>query len=75
MASPFFFVNKKSGDLCPWQDYQRLNDATIKNAYLIPCVEVPSAKPTIFTKLDLHTGYNNVHIKEGDEWKGAFITL
>ncbi|CCM06668.1 uncharacterized protein FIBRA_08953 [Fibroporia radiculosa] len=67
MASPFFF------------DYRKLNDATIKNAYPIPQVEdlldcVASAKPTMFTKLDLCAGYNNVRIKEGDEWKGAFIT-
>ena len=27
-----------------------------------------------FTKLDIKWGYNNVHIKEGDEWKAAFIT-
>ncbi|CCM07062.1 uncharacterized protein FIBRA_09384 [Fibroporia radiculosa] len=80
MASPFFFVNKKSGDLRPCQDYRKLNDATIKNAYPIPRVEdlldhITSAKPTMFTKLDLHAGYNNVRIKEGDKWKGAFITL
>ncbi|CCM07168.1 uncharacterized protein FIBRA_09507 [Fibroporia radiculosa] len=79
MASPFFFVNKKSGDLQPCQDYRKLNDTTIKNAYPISRVEdlldcIASAKPIIFTKLDLHAGYNNVHIKEGDEWKGAFIT-
>ena len=28
----------------------------------------------MFTKLDLQWGYNNVHIKEGDEWKAAFAT-
>ncbi|CCM06459.1 uncharacterized protein FIBRA_08723 [Fibroporia radiculosa] len=64
MASLFFFVNKKSGDLRSCQDYRKLNDATIKNAYPIPHVEYlsdhfASAKPTIFTKLDLHARYNN----------------
>jgi len=26
----------------------------------------------VFTKMDLQWGYNNVKVKEGDEWKVAF---
>ena len=29
----------------------------------------------IFTKIDLRWGYNNVWIKEGDEWKAVFMIL
>ena|SRR6266478_3676803 len=29
---------------------------------------------TLFTKVDVWWGYNNIQIKEGDEWKAAFLT-
>ena len=77
MASPFFFVAKKSVDLRPCQDYQRLNEGTIKNSYPLPLVsdlvdQLKGAK--YFTKLDVQWGYNNVRIKDGDQWKAAFKT-
>ena len=77
MASPFFFVAKKSGDLRPCQDYWRLNEGTIKNSYPLPLIsdlvdQLKGAK--YFTKLDIRWEYNNVRIKDGDQWKAAFKT-
>ena len=77
MASPFFFVKKKDGKLRPCQDYRFLNEWTIKNAYPLPLIseimdKLKGAK--YFTKLDVRWGYNNIWIREGDEWKAAFKT-
>jgi len=59
------------------QDYRYLNEWTIKNNYPLPLisdvVENIGTKK-VFTKMDLRWGYNSVHIKEGDEWKVAFMT-
>jgi len=57
------------------QDYWHINEGTIKNAYPLPLIvdildRVRTRK--VFTKLDLHWGYNNVRIKEGNEWKVVF---
>ena len=77
MASPFFFVDKKDGKLRPCQDYRYLNEHTIKNAYPLPLItelldKLKGARR--FTKLDVRWGYNNVRIRDGDQWKAAFKT-
>src|ERR1043165_6439754 len=77
MASPVFFVKKKDGKLRFVQDYRRLNEITVKNRYPLPLVSdivnrLQGAK--YFSKMDVRWGYNNVRIKEGDEWKAAFAT-
>src|SRR3979490_3075309 len=77
MASPVFFIKKKDSGLHFVQDYRKLNDITIKNAYPLPLVpdiinKVAAAKAKHFTKLDVRWGYNSVRIKEGDEWKAAY---
>ena len=56
-------------------NYYILNDQTMKNNYLLPLIidlidNMGSKR--VFTKMDLWWGFNNVRIKEGDEWKGAF---
>ncbi|KAK3506178.1 hypothetical protein QTP70_012512 [Hemibagrus guttatus] len=76
-ASSFFFVAKKDRGLGPCIDYGALNDVTIKFRYPLPLV--PAALEhlcgaTVFTKLDLRSAYNLIRIREGDEWKTAFVT-
>jgi Reverse transcriptase (RNA-dependent DNA polymerase) len=49
----------------------------VKNSYPLPLILeiMDKLKGTkYFTKLDVHWGYNNVQIREGDEWKVAFKT-
>ena len=75
--SPVFFVGKKDGSKRMVMDYCNLNSQTIKNNYLLPLItelinNMRSKK--VFTKMDLRWGFNNVRIKEKDEWKGAFTT-
>ena len=58
-------------------DYRKLNRQTVKNNYPLPLItELVDNMGTkrVFTKMDLRWGYNNVRIKEGDEWKAAFTT-
>ena len=77
MASQFFFIKKKDGKLQPCQDYQYLNDWTVKNTYLLPLIselmdKLKGAK--YFSKMDVQWGYNNIRIRQGDEWKAVFKT-
>ena len=73
-----FFVGRKDGKKKMVQDYRYLNEWTVKNNYPLPLISdvlenIGTKK--IFTKMDLRWGYNNMWIKEGDEWKAAFTTL
>ena len=77
IRAPVFFVKKKEGSLCLVQDYQKLNEITVKNSYLLLLVSnmlTRLCNVEWFTTLDLHWGFNNVQLKEGDEWKAAFST-
>jgi len=72
-----FFIGKKDGSKQMVMDYRNLNSQTVKNNYPLPLImelidNMGSKK--VFTKMDLRWGFNNVRIKEGDKWKGAFTT-
>ena len=73
--SPVFFVGKKDGSKWIVMDYCNLNDQTVKNNCPLPLItelidNMGSKK--VFTRMNLRWGFNNIRIKEGDEWKRAF---
>ena len=75
MGSPVFFAKAGNGEIRPVIDYRALNEITKKDNYPIPLTtqlvdQLQEAR--FFTKMDLRVGYNQVRIKEGDEWKAAF---
>jgi len=56
IASPFFFIQKKEGSLRPVQDYQALNEVTVKDMYpllLIPDLINKLQSAHYFTKFDV----------------------
>ncbi len=59
------------------QDYRYLNEWMVKNNYPLPLISdvlENIGMKRLFTKMNLRWGYNNIRIKEGDEWKAAFMT-
>jgi len=76
-TAPCFYILKKDSLLRLVQDYRKLNQVTIKDKTPLSLIrevidKLKEAK--YFNKLDLIWGYNNIRIKEGDEWKSAFLT-
>ena len=73
--SPVFFVGKKDRGKYIVMNYRRLNKQTIKNNYPLPLITdlIDSmGNKRVFTKIDLQWNYNNVRIKEENEWKIVF---
>ena len=76
-ASPIVLVRKKSGQIRLCVDYRKVNEITTKDAYPLPrtrdCIDA-MAGATIFTTLDMTSGYNQIPIKTEDIPKTTFVT-
>jgi hypothetical protein len=70
-------VEKKDGTMRMCIDYRALNEVTMKNMYPLPRIEDLFDQlrgASVFSKIDLRSGYHQLRIRPLDIPKKAFIT-
>ena len=76
-GAPILFVQKKDGSLRMCIDYRGLNTITERNRYPLPNIADLLDKftgATVFSSLDLASGYHQIRISDEDVPKTAFTT-
>ncbi|GJZ15437.1 putative reverse transcriptase domain-containing protein, partial [Tanacetum coccineum] len=76
-GAPVLFVKKKDGSFQMCIDYQELNKLTVKNRHPLPRIDDLFDQlqgSSVYSKIDLRSGYHQLRVREGDIPKMAFKT-
>ncbi|KAA0047082.1 pol protein [Cucumis melo var. makuwa] len=74
-GAPVLFVKKKDGSMRLCIDYRELNKVTVKNRYPLPRIDDlfdQLQEATVFSKIDLRSGYHQLRIRDSDIPKTTF---
>ncbi|GJV47678.1 putative reverse transcriptase domain-containing protein [Tanacetum coccineum] len=76
-GAPVLFVKKKDGSFRMCIDYRELNKLTVKNRYPLPRIDDLFNQlqgSSVYSKIDLRSGYHQLRVREEDIPKTAFKT-
>ncbi|GJW54097.1 putative reverse transcriptase domain-containing protein [Tanacetum coccineum] len=76
-GAPVLFVKKKDGSFRMCIDYWELNKLTVKNRYPLPRIDDLFDQlqgSSVYSKIDLRSGYHQLRVKDEDIPKTAFRT-
>ncbi|GJV38752.1 putative reverse transcriptase domain-containing protein [Tanacetum coccineum] len=76
-GAPVLFVKKKDGSFQMCIDYRELNKLTVKNCYPLPRIDDLFDQlqgSSVYSKIDLRSGYHQLRVREEDIPKTAFRT-
>ncbi|GJW54152.1 putative reverse transcriptase domain-containing protein [Tanacetum coccineum] len=76
-GAPVLFVKKKDGSFRMCIDYRELNKLTVKNRYLLPRIDDLFDQlqgSSVYSKIDLRSGYHQLRVRDKDIPKTAFRT-